>query len=30
MIVTFGALLLSWITAMVLRRIPVASKLMGE
>lgn len=30
MIVTFGALGLSWITAMALRRIPVASRLMGE
>jgi hypothetical protein len=30
MIVTFGALLLSWMTAMILRRVPVASKLMGE
>jgi hypothetical protein len=30
MIVTFGALVLSWMTAMILRRVPVASKLMGE
>jgi len=30
MIVTFGALGLSWITAAILRRIPIASRLMGE